>query len=109
MKIIVPKVIKIGSHEYEVMFDALQEDREFRGTLLVRTHKILLNPSLHPQQLRVTFIHELFHLACEFNDLTPPESDVVGVSEALSDILFRSFDIDLDFSEVPTLERKEKE
>ena len=104
----VPKVIKLGSHEYEIFFDDFQEDKDWSGTFSSKKHIIFLNPHGHPQELRVTLIHELLHLIFRFNDITPSEQDVIGMSEALADILFRSFKIDLDFSSIPTLERREQ-
>jgi len=105
----VPSTIEMGSHSYQVIFDSAQDDREFRGTFSDRKHKIFLSTCLHSQQLRVTFVHELIHLICELNDVRPPEQDINRFAEGVSELLFRNFDIDFDFSTVPILERIEKD
>jgi len=109
IKIVIPPIIKIGSHEYDIIFDEAQDDKSWRGTFSDRQHKIILNPKLHPQQLRITFLHEIIHLTCDLNSLEPPEQDVDRLAESLGDLLFRWLGVDLDLSEVPTLERKIKE
>lgn len=104
----VPPTIEMMSHSYDIIFDEAQDDREFRGTFSDRGHKILLSTQLHSQQLRVTFLHELFHLLCELNCISPPEHDVARFSEGIAELLYRNLGIDLDFSEVPVLERSNK-
>lgn len=101
----VPPTIELGSHIYEVLFDAAQEDREFRGTFSDRRHKILLNPELHPQQLRITYLHEVLHTLFNFIGVTPPETDVIRLAEGLGEVLFTNLGIDFDFSTVGILER----
>lgn len=108
IKIKIPSKITIGSHEVELIFDGFQEDKGFRGTYSNRNHTILLSPTIHPQHLRITFLHELIHLICDVDDMNPPEQDVSRLSESLGDFLFRCLDLEFDFSEIPVLERKVK-
>lgn len=105
MKVKIPKVISIGSHSYQVFFDEAQEDSDYKGTASYRKHKIFLNPNLHPNQTRVTFLHEIFHIVGGVNDTHPPEQDVVRLAESFSDFLFRCLELDLDFSEIPKIDR----
>lgn len=104
----VPSRITIASHEYEVLFDDFQEDKEFRGTFSTRRHTILLNPHLHPQHVRVTFLHELVHLICEVKDIGMREEEVHGMAEGLGDILFRCLGLDFDFSDIEVTDRDGK-
>lgn len=104
----VPNIIKLGSHEVEVIFDDTQEDKGWRGTYSNRLHKILLNPTLHPQHLRITFLHEIVHYICDVEDMSPSEQDVSRMAESLGDLLFRCFGLDFDFSGIKTLVKKEE-
>jgi len=45
-------------------------------------------------------------LIAELNDLEPPESEVVRLSESLGDILFRCLELDFDFTDIPMLKRR---
>lgn len=105
----VPNIIELGCHEVEVLFDDAQEDKGWRGTYSNRTHKILLNPGIHPQHLRVTFLHELVHFICDVGDMSPSEQDISRLAEGLGDILFRCFGLEFDFSGIEVLVRKYKE
>lgn len=106
----VPAVVELGSHEYEILFDeAHTGDKEFRGVFSSRMHKILLNPSLGHQQLRVTYIHEVVHAICDLGSVGAPEQDVAIIAEGIGELLFRGLGMDFDFSSVRTLERKEKD
>lgn len=109
MALKVPRFIKMGSHDYEVVFDTVQGDREFRGTFADKKHQIFLNPDQHPQQTRVTFWHELIHLICCLGDIGIPDSDVNRLAEGTVEYLIRNHNIDFDFSEIPMLERSPKE
>lgn len=103
-----PSTVKLGSHEYEVLFDETQEDKDFRGTFSSRRHKVYLNPLLVHQQLRVTYLHELVHAICDVNSIGAPEQDVARIAEGVSEVLFRNLGMDFDFGDVKSLERKEK-
>ena len=105
----VPNIIELGSHKIEVILDGFQEDKVFRGTFSPRGQRMLLNPKLPHQQLRVTFLHELVHLICDVDDIELSEQDTNRLAESLGDILFRCFGLDLDFSEIKLLERQANE
>jgi len=105
----IPSKITIASHEVELLFDDLQEDKGWRGTYSNKAHRILLNPDIHPQHLRITFLHELIHYLCDIGDMSPSEQDVSILAESLGDFLFRCLGLDFDFSGVGTLERKVRE
>lgn len=102
MDLKVPTNIKIGSHEYKVLFDEREEDGNFRGSILHKYHEILLNPDIHPQQLRVTFIHEVMHAVAHTYSIVPPEEDVSRLAEGIAELLFNNLGVDLDFSDIPT-------
>jgi len=105
----IPKTITIASHEVELLLDGAQDDKGWRGTYSTRTQTILLNPQLLPGQLRVTLLHEIVHLICDIDDMSPSEQDINRLAESLGDILFRCFGIDFDLSEIPILERKTRD
>lgn len=102
----IPKTISIGSHDYNVIFDEREEDSEFRGSALHRHHEILLNPFTHPQQRRVTFLHEVLHVIDETFEVRPPDPDVSRLAEGMGQLLFSNLGIDFDFSDIPTREVK---
>ena len=97
----VPKEIKIGSHTYKVWFDEREDDGDFRATTLHGKCEVLLNPRLHPQQLRVTYLHEVLHVLGEAYSQKLPEEAVGVLAEALGTLLFSVLDLDFDFSDIP--------
>ena len=98
----IPKEIKVGSHTYRLWFDEREDDGNFRGTILHSKREIMLNPKLHQQDLRVTFLHEIVHALNKAYSQNLPEDDVSVLGEALGTLLFSILDIDFDFSDVPT-------
>ncbi len=102
MIIKIPPHIQIASHTYTLWFDPREDDSDFSGSALYRHHEVLLNPELHHQTLRVTFLHELLHIINLVFDIKAPEETVRGFGEGLANILFNNLDIDFDFSDVPT-------
>ena len=102
MEIKVPRVIKVGSHSYKVYFDGREDDGDFRGSALHNHHEILLNPTLHREQLRVTFIHEVLHIIGQVFDERMPEESTIRTAEGLGILLFSNLGIDFDFSSIPT-------
>ena len=108
-KIRVPREVTIGSHTYQVMFDGIQDDTGYDGITLHRKHEVLLNPDQDYQRLRITYIHEILHIVFRILDMDPPESDVVGLGELLGQFLFSNLGIELDFSSLPSAERKVKD
>jgi len=57
LKVKVPKVIQIGSHSYNVFFDEVQADQGNGGSISYKRHRIYLAPGLHPDELRISFLH----------------------------------------------------
>ena len=108
IKVKIPPTLRHESHVYEVVFDDTQEEKEFKGTYSERLHMIFLNPKTHPQQLRITYLHEILHLLFNSSNIDPTEQDVVRLAEGLGEVLFSNLGIDFDFSEVPVLERSSK-
>jgi len=98
----IPGIIQIGSHHYRVYFDEREEDGDFRGSALHRYHEILLNPNLHREQLRVTFLHEVLHIISQVFEVRPPEDDIVRLAEGLASLLFNNLSLDFEFEDVPT-------
>ena len=97
----VPKEVKVGLHTYKVWFDEREDDGDYHGSTLHRKREILLNPKLHPQQLRVTLLHEVVHALCAAYSLKLQEGDVDVLGEALGTFLFSVLDLDFDFSDIP--------
>ena len=97
----IPYNIQIASHTYKVWFDEREKDGDFRGSALHRYHEILLNPDLHKQQIRVTFLHEVIHVICQTFDLSPSESETHRLAEGIADFLFSNLNINFDFSDIP--------
>ena len=103
MEIKIPKIIKIGSHSYKVYFDEREDDGDFRGSALHSHHEILLNPSLHKEQLRITFIHEVLHIIGQVFDMRDQSDEcILKTAEGLGILLFSDLGISFDFSNIPT-------
>ncbi len=98
----IPKEIRIGSHTYKVWFDEREDDSGFIGSSLHRRHEILLNPDIHIQQKRVTFLHEALHVINECYGIRPPDEDIERLAEGIGQLLFSNLDIDFDFGNIPT-------
>ena len=97
----VPKEIKIGAHTYKVWFDEREDDGNFKGSTLYRKREIILSTELHPQDLRVTFLHEAIHMLTKAYSQVLSEDDVSVLGEALGAFLFGVLDLDFDFSDIP--------
>lgn len=97
----IPKEVRIGSYTYKIWFDEREDDSDFKGSSLHRRHEILLNPEIHPQHRRVTFIHEILHIINECYGISPPEGDITRLGEGIGQFLFSNLDIDFDFSDIP--------
>lgn len=97
----VPREIKIDPHSFKVWFDEREDDGDFGGTTLHRKREVLLNPKRHPQQLRVTYLHEVLHVLGEVYSQKLSEADTSVLAEALGAFLFGVLDLDFDFSDIP--------
>ena len=94
--------LKIASHTYQVLFDEREDDGDFRGSALHRHHEVALNPKLHAQQLRVTYLHEVLHVIDQSYCMHLSEDAVGPLAEGLAEFLFNNLGIELDFSKIDT-------
>lgn len=65
MKLVIPKTVKVGAKTYTVQLVSswnAAKGHENYGKTNHGTQEILLDNSVHPQQLEDTFFHELEHV-----------------------------------------------
>ena len=98
----VPATINIGSHSYRIWFDEREDDGDFKGSTLYRKREVLLNPSQHPQDLKITYLHEVIHTIAEAYSQRVPEEAVAVLAQGLGTFIYNNLDIDLDFSDIPS-------
>ena len=97
----VPSEIKIGAHTYKIWFDEREEDGDYKGSTLHRKREVLLNPLLHKQDLRITYLHEVMHILSDAYNQKMPEDEVGVMAQALGVFLYNNLGIELDFSNIP--------
>jgi len=101
----VPLSVSIGSHSYRVILDESEDDGDHSGTCLHHKSEIRLNPLIHKDQLRITYLHECIHLICRVYDINPPETEVTRLAEGIGELLYRNLELDLDFGNIPKVKR----
>jgi len=106
MKIKVPKQIQVGGHWYKIVFDKSQQPDGHAATTVWRKQRIEIDPAL-PESGKVESLgHEIIHIINQVymhQDLR--EQDVDPLSEGLYQV-FSQLDIELDWSEIETIEDK---
>ena len=86
----IPESIKVGGHTYSIVFTDQLWMRE--GNLGQARHNmeqlIQLEPNLHPEQVNVSFWHEVLHVVDRvYNNNQLGESSVDCISEGLFQVL----------------------
>lgn len=81
----IPKTIKVGGVTYTVDYvdHLLMDTTEVFGICDIRESTIHLLSSLRPQQMEITFIHELIHAILNHCDLDQDEHAVEILAQAL--------------------------
>lgn len=97
----VPREVKIGAHTYRVWFDEREEDGDYKGSTLFRKREILLNPVIHKQDLRITYLHEVLHAVTDAYNQKVPEEAIGVIAQAMGAWLYGDLGIDVDFSNIP--------
>jgi hypothetical protein len=69
----IPARVRIGAHDYEVIFDDVDGDSDSRfGHCYPRKLQIYIDPRVSPSQQEETFIHEVAHAICSQVRAFPP-------------------------------------
>ena len=104
-KVIIPPVVKLGAHEYQVKFRRSMSVRQgFQGSGNCALGRIDIDPDRTDTQRLQTFLHEVVHqghrvfgAGCK----DPSEAQCDAFAEAMSQILTGAMGLEFDSSNLP--------
>lgn len=103
MKIKVPKTIKIGVHEYGIVYNPLlwHEDA-MKGCVNHLKQKIEIDPALAPSQKLVTLLHEINHIITDTLRCKLDDDETDRMAQGMAELLFNNLNIEFDWGNIPT-------
>jgi hypothetical protein len=99
VKVKVPRKIKIGSYEYDVVFKPhLKTDDNLMGFMNKRTSKIELDPD-DGSTLDTTLLHEVVHLISFNYEVNLDEDNTSRIANGIAELL-QILGIELDWGDI---------
>ena len=99
IKVKVPKVIKIATHQYRVEFNPLLwHEENLKGCANHLKQKIQVDPVLAPSQRLVTLLHEINHIISDVYRCKLDEDEIDKVAQGYADLLVNNLGIEFDWS-----------
>lgn len=105
VKIKVPQKIRFLTHTYTISFAPKQLASAGAGGLTRHLYQeIILDDTCNPKsEVDQVFLHEYLHILERHMGMKLEDADIERITEGLSDLLFNTLGIELDWAEIKEL------
>ena len=100
-KVKIPKVIKMGTLDYKILFDPYIWKEEGKRAQVNYLKLLIKVDNQIPNGLRgISLLHEIVHVIDEIYSLDLDDNDTDRLAHGLADFLFNNLKIELDWSSI---------